>query len=237
VGVLAHTIDVPGTRRPAGSVAEVGESALDGRPCLVVRPRTPPPWPAILFVNGATPDGRAHSGVRRFVSSLARAGYVVFVPDLPGIASGELSPRTLAAAVECATGGADAVETRAGRIGLVGVSIGGTLALLVAAVPELAPRISVVAAIAPFTDLEKVMMLATTGVYRDLGRPEQYPVPPSLAVGLARSLVAALPPTPDVRALGFALERLDPLSPDPLRALRESPCEADRARRDRDRTA
>ena len=175
-------------------------------------------------MNGATPDGPAHSGVRRFVTSLARAGNVVFVPDLPGIASGELSPRTLAAAVECATAGADAGETRGGRIGLVGVSIGGTLALLVAAVPELAARISVVAAIAPFTDLEKVMMLATTGMYRGSGRPEPYPVPPSLAVGLARSLVAALPPTPDVRALALALERLDPLSPDPLRALRDSPC-------------
>ena len=222
-GVLAHTIDFPGTRRLAGSVAEVGE-IVGGRACVVVRPRTPPPWPAILFVNGATPDGQAHSGVRRFMTSMARAGYVVLLPDLPGIASGELSSRTLAAAVECATGGADAAETRAGRIGLVGVSIGGTLALLVAAVPELAPRISVVVAIAPFTDLEKVMMLATTGMYRGSGRPEPYPVPPSLAVGLARSLVAALPSTPDVLALGFALERLDPLSPDPLRTLRESPC-------------
>ncbi len=224
VGVLAHTIDFPGTRRLPGSVAQVEEGALGGWPCVVVRPRTPPPWPAILFVNGATPDGQAHSGVRRFVTSLARAGYVAFLPDLPGIASGELSPRTLAAAVECATGGADAVEARAGRIGLVGVSIGGTLALLVAAAPELAPRISVVAAIAPFTDLEKVIMLATTGMYRGSGRPESYPVPPALAVGVARSLVAALLPTLDARALESALERLDPLSPDPLRALRESPC-------------
>ena len=193
-------------------------------PCTVVRPRTPPPWPAILFANGATPDGRAHPGARRFMSSLARAGHVVFVPDLPGIANGVMSLETLAAAVECATAGADAVETRAGRIGLVGVSIGGTLALLVASVPELAPRVSVVAAIAPFTDLEKVMMLATTGMYQGSGGPEPYPVPPSLALGLARSLVATLSSTPDVRALAFALERLDPLARDPLRALRESPC-------------
>ena len=190
-------------RRPAANAASLASDPVRER-CHARRP--------------------AHSGVRRFVTSLARAGNVVFVPDLPGIASGELSPRTLAAAVECATAGADAGETRGGRIGLVGVSIGGTLALLVAAVPELAARISVVAAIAPFTDLEKVMMLATTGMYRGSGRPEPYPVPPSLAVGLARSLVAALPPTPDVRALALALERLDPLSPDPLRALRDSPC-------------
>ena len=222
--ILAQTLDVPGARRLAGSPAEREEGVLASWPCVVVRPRTPPPWPGILFVNGATPDGRSHSGVRRFVNSLAQAGHVVFVPDLPGIASGVLSLETLAAAVECATGGADAVETRAGRIGLVGVSIGGTLALLVAAAPELAARISVVAAIAPFTDLEKVMMLATTGMYGGSGGPQPYAVPPSLSVGLARSLVATLPSTSDVRSLALALERLDARSPDPLRALRESRC-------------
>jgi pimeloyl-ACP methyl ester carboxylesterase len=135
-----------------------------------------------------------------------------------------LRPQTLVAAVESATGGADAPETRAGRIGLVGVSVGGTVALLAAAEPRLAERISVVAAIAPFTDLEKVMMLATTGTYRGSEGHQPYPVPPSLAVGLARSLVAALPSTPDARALGCALDRLDPLRDDPLGPLREAPC-------------
>ena len=62
---------------------------------------------------------------------------------------------------------------------------GGTVALLVAPAPELAGRVSVVAAIAPFTDLEKVMMLATTGTYPGDRGPESYHVPPSLAIGLA----------------------------------------------------
>jgi acetyl esterase/lipase len=222
--VLAGTLDLPGTRSLIGTAATVEDHALGAWPSAIVRPRTPPPWPAVLFVNGATPDGRAHPGVRRFAISLARSGYVVFIPDLPGIASGELSPRTLTAAVQCAITAADAAETRSGRIGLVGVSIGGTLALLVAAAPEIAERISVVAAVAPFTDLEKVMMLATTGMYPGASGPESYPVSPSLLLGLARSLVAALPPTPDVRAFAHELERLDTISSDPLRPLRESPC-------------
>jgi pimeloyl-ACP methyl ester carboxylesterase len=221
--VLAHTLDLPASGW-SGSLPGVEEAALGSWPTVVVRPSTPPPWPAIMFVNGATPEGRAHAVVRRLAASLARSGHVVFVPDLPGIAKGELSPRTVGAAVECATCAARAADTRDARIALVGVSIGGTVALLVAATPELAGRVSVVAAIAPFTDLEKVMMLATTGTYPGERGPEPYPVPPSLAVGLARSLVASLSPTPDVRALGSALERIDSLSPDPLRPLRESPC-------------
>jgi pimeloyl-ACP methyl ester carboxylesterase len=211
-------------RKLPGSVAGVEQGTLGAWPTTVVRPRTPPPWPAVMFVNGATPDGRAHPGVRRLAISLARAGYAVFVPDLPGIASGELSPRTLDAARECAIRAAEDGETRGSRIGLVGVSIGGTLALLVAASPELAARVSVVAAIAPFTDLERVMMLATTGVYPGADGRETYAVPPSLPLGLARSLVAALPQTPDVRALRSLLEQLDRTSPDPLGPLRESPC-------------
>ena len=177
-----------------------------------------------LATIGATPDGRAHPGVRRLGVALARSGYLVFIPDLPGIAAGELSPRTLGAAVDCATRAADSTEAERGRVGLVGVSVGGTLALLAAADRNLAARISVVACIAPFTDLENVMMLATTGTYPAPGGPEAYAVPPSLPVGLARSLIAILPPTSDVRALRRLVDGLDPTSADPLRVLRESPC-------------
>ncbi len=158
-----------------------------------------------MFVNGATPDGRAHSGVRRFAASLARAGYLVFIPELPGVAAGELSLPTLAASVDCAMRAADSAEARHGRIGLVGVSVGGTLALLTAASAELSARISVVACIAPFTDLEKVLMLATTGMYPG---PDGRALPrtAALALGVARSLVGGLDQTPDARALGRALE-------------------------------
>ena len=97
-----------------------------------VRPSTPPPWPALLFANGATPDGRTHPVVRRVALALARSGYATFVPDLPGISVGELTPATVAAAVECTQHVAGARETRYGRVGLIGVSVGGTLALLFA---------------------------------------------------------------------------------------------------------
>ena len=177
-----------------------------------------------MFVNGATPDGRAHPGVRRFAASLARAGYLVFIPELPGVAVGELSLPTLAASVECAVMAADSPETRNGRIGLFGVSVGGTLALLAAATPALSARISVVACIAPFSDLRKVVMLATTGTYPGPDGWHAYPVPPALQVGVARSLVGILDPSPDMQALGRLVGSLDPASPDPLGRLRETPC-------------
>ena len=222
--VLARTLDLPGSRASPGSATEAEDGALGRRPAVTVHPRAAPPWPAVMFVNGATPDGRAHPGVRRFARALARAGYIVFIPELPGVAAGELSLPTLAAAVECVAAAADSTETRDGRIALVGVSVGGTLALLAAATPHLAARISVVACIAPFTDLEKVVMLATTGTYPGPDGRARYPVPPGLPVGVARSLVGSLDPTPDAGALGRAVGRLDPTAPDPLGRLRNDPC-------------
>ena len=67
-------------------------------------------------------------------------------------------------------------------------------------------------------------MLATTGMYPGPDGLDSYPVPPALPVGVARSLVGSLDPTPDARALGRALESLDPASPDPLSRLRDAPC-------------
>ena len=99
-----------------------------------------------------------------------------------------------------------------------------TLALLTAATPDLSARISVVACIAPFTDLEKVLMLATTGLYPGPHGLHPYPVPRELPVGVARSLVGSLDETPDAQALARALEGLDPASTDPLSRLRDAPC-------------
>ena len=111
-----------------------------------------------------------------------------------------------------------------GRVGLVGVSVGATLALLVAADERLASRVSLVACIAPFTDLRKVMMLATTGIYRDdAGVQSAYPTPPSLAVGLGRSIAAMLPPTAAAAGFNCTVRALDTASDDPLAPLRTSP--------------
>jgi pimeloyl-ACP methyl ester carboxylesterase len=223
--ILATTLDLPGTAAISrlAKPPRLDEAVLAGTTTTIVRPNRPPPWPALVFVNGATPDGRTHPMVLRLSLALARSGHLVFVPDLPGIAGGELSPTTLAASIELTQAVADAAESAQARVGLVGVSIGGSLALLTAADPRLVDRVSVVACIAPYSDLANVMLLATTGMSRSGGRFEPYPVPEYLRLGLARSLLAILPPTPAVDALSAELRALDPASADPLAAVRERP--------------
>lgn len=212
--VLGATLDVPGLSRltRASRQPRTRDAVLAGMPATVVEPSAPPPWPALVFMNGATPDGRAHPMVLRLSAALARSGRRVFIPDLPGIAGGELSPATLSAAVAFTEAAADLSETGHGRVALAGVSIGGSLALLAAADSRVADRISAVVCVAPYSDLAKVMLLATTGSYRENGRIVPYAVPPYLAVGLARSLSAMLPPTPEATALCTELRSLDPAS-------------------------
>jgi hypothetical protein len=97
-GVLGATLDLPGTSLLTRRADKPHEDVLTGVHATIVRPTGAPPWPALVFMNGATPDGRTHPIVLRLSAALARTGHLVFIPDLPGIAGGELSPLTLASA-------------------------------------------------------------------------------------------------------------------------------------------
>src|SRR5215212_10430281 len=128
----------------------VQDTAFAGRPALVAKPEGEGPWPALLFVNGTIREGRSYPPVQNLARGLARAGYLVVVPDLPGLTTDENTGETVSSTVEVAQAVAvnrpDALD---GRVGLIGVSTGATLALLTAERAEVRERVSVVAGIAP----------------------------------------------------------------------------------------
>lgn len=219
VAALATTIETPVL---AWTVAQLtGEPRVDerivaGTPTIVVRPAHGEEWPALVFVNGATPHGRHHPDVQRFARGLARAGYVVLVPELPGLRAGEITERTLDVTVAVAVELASHSSARHGEVGFVGVSVGATLALLAASDRDLAGRTTVVSGIAPYTDLEKTVLLATTGFYRDGDRLVRYETEPFLTLVVARSLAAALPPGDDRKTLLRILRAIDEDADDPV---------------------
>jgi pimeloyl-ACP methyl ester carboxylesterase len=195
VAVLAAALEVPGAEFVArrARTPRLDEERVAGMPTTVVRPSSKPPWPALVFANGATSEGRRHPLVRRLAWGFGWAGFLTYVPDLPGVALGELTVESLAAAVAVSSEAAGSAEARSGRVALSGISTGATLSLLTASTPELAARVSAVAVVAPFTDLEKVIMLATTGLYAGAAGLVRYTPPPYLLVALTRSLAATLP--------------------------------------------
>jgi alpha-beta hydrolase superfamily lysophospholipase len=220
--VLTTTLDPPvlaWTVRVLTGEPDVEEIVLAEVPTTFVRPDGSGPWPAVVFVNGATRRGRHHPHVRRLARGLARAGYVAAVPDLPGLRRGEITARTAERTIAVVRAVSARADVREGRVALFGVSVGATLALLAAEDRILASRIAVVAGVAPYTNLVEVIRIATTGFHRSRGRLLPYRAESFLSLVMARSLAAALPPSPDRSRLLRRLRVVDDDAPAPLAVL------------------
>jgi pimeloyl-ACP methyl ester carboxylesterase len=220
--VLTTTLDPPvlaWTVRVLTGEPEVQEIVLAEVPTTFARPDGSGPWPAVVFVNGATRRGRHHPHVRRLARGLARAGYIAAVPDLPGLRRGEITVRTALRTIAVVRAVSAHPEVRDGRVALFGVSVGATLALLAAEDPRLVARVSVVAGIAPYTNIVEVIRIATTGFYRSGGRLLPYRAESFLSLVTARSLAAALPPGGDRSRLLGRLRAVDDDAPAPLGVL------------------
>lgn len=229
VGVVGAALDAPVVGAATLRVTDpprVLERTIAGRPTTVYEPRGQGPWPTLVFVNGATPDGRRNPQVRRLATGLARTGHAVLVPDLPGLAAGELSEDSARSTVDVARAAADRASARDAQVGLVGVSVGASLALLAAEDEDLRERLTVVAGVAPYADLRTVLRVATTGTYDDRGTVRRFEAEPFVRLVMARSLVTALPRGPDRTTLEGAIATVaaggDPLS-DPAALLTLGP--------------
>ena len=201
----------------------VEDTVIASNPTLVAKPAGEGPWPALLFVNGTIPEGRTLPEVQNLARGLARAGYLVVVPDLPGLRDDQITEETVSSTLGAALATADRPDVRDARVGFVGVSTGATLALLAAETPSLGERVSVVAGIAPYTDIRTVLSLATTGQYQEDGRYVSYEADPFLSYVIARSVTAALPSGEDRERLVEELESVGRLDQDPLAELRARP--------------
>ena len=221
--VLSSVLETPSltpavqalTREPS-----IEDTVFADRPALVAKPAGEGPWPAILFVNGTVPEGREYPEVQNLARGLARAGYLVIVPDLPGLTTDEITEETVSSTAETARAVADRPDARDERVGLVGVSTGATLSLLAAKDPDVGEHVSVVAGIAPYTDIRTVLSIATTDHYREGEEYVPYDAEPFLSYVIAKSLLAALPPGEERDELRAELEEVDRLDPEPLASLR-----------------
>ena len=133
--ILGSALDVPVLSpavRRLTSPPRVEDAALAGIPSLVARPASDRRSSVLVFLNGATPHGCDDPAVRALVPALARAGYLVVAPELPGLREGvvgEAAVGAAAAVIRCA-------GAREGQVAVLGVSAGASLALLAAAEPD-----------------------------------------------------------------------------------------------------
>ena len=222
--LISSVLDVPVLTPAAEAVSgepRPGEETVGGNPALVVRPAGEGPWPAVFFVNGTVPEGRELPEARRLAEGFARAGYLVVLPDLPGLTVDRITPETVAETAEVARAVSDRPDAADGEVSMVGISTGATLALLAAERPGVGDRVSLVAGVAPYSDIRTVINVATTGRYEEEnGSFARHDADPFLSYVVARSVVVALPPGRDRQDLTAEIEGVGRENPNPLGGLR-----------------
>jgi pimeloyl-ACP methyl ester carboxylesterase len=147
-------LDVP---RPFAPSVLRREATLDGVDGDIYLPaRSGPP---ILLVHGAAALGKDDPRLVRLARAVARSGRVVFVPSLV-----LAERRFVGEDVERIVRGAAALSTRGDQpVTILGISYGGSFALVAAADPRLRGHLAQVAVFGAYFDLVGVLQAVTTG--------------------------------------------------------------------------
>lgn len=141
--------------------------AADGRPARKVKARlfTPPgktaaDVPAIVLVHGVQYLGIEEPRLQRFARSIVGAGIAVMTPQVDELADYHVAP----ASMDTTGAAVEALRKRSGhtKVGLMGTSFGGGVALLTAGDPRFANDVSFVVAVGAHDDLARVSRFFAT---------------------------------------------------------------------------
>lgn len=157
--VLAEAVGIS-FPRPFAPPVDRERATLDGVTGDLYRPDRPAP--AVLLVLGAAPQGPDDPRAVRLARAIARAGRVVFVPDLI-LAEQRLDPEDLDR-IARAVVALDADPGTTGPVVALGISYGGAFALVAAADPRVSGHLAQVAEFGAYWDLVGVIQAVTTGV-------------------------------------------------------------------------
>jgi len=106
----------------------------------------------MVLVLGVNNVGRDYPAVMRFADAMARSGVAVLVPDSAALLAGTLNPDETGGVVDAFRLLASRPEVDPQRVGLVGLSVGGSLALLAAGDPRIATQVRWVNAFGAYAD-------------------------------------------------------------------------------------
>ncbi len=183
------------------------------------------PAGAILLVFGVNNLGRNHPAIVRVADGLARTGVAVLVPDSQTLLEGSLTVGEIDGVVRAFELLAARPEVDPERIGIVGFSVGGSLALLAAGDPRIASDVRWVNAFGAFADASTYLASVAAHAYRDADGASVAWEPTPLAREVFLRFVLAQVPDDDDRLLlegAFSVPILAGERPVADAALRES---------------
>ena len=159
---------------------------------------------AIILLLGARPVDRDEPPLVRFAEGMSRAGLVVMVPIASGLEDGRIEAHevdALVAEVELLRGRPDVDPA---RIGVIGFSVGGSVAIQAAADPRLDGKLVFVNAFGSYFDTMDFARAISTRSLQYAGVDQPWEPDPLVLQVMARQMVDTLP-DPNDRAV---LERL-----------------------------
>jgi len=132
---------------------------------------------AMVLVPGAAVLGRDEPRLQAFARTLARAGFVVLVPELPEVRQLRLS-RADADRVAAALRQLHQWQPTA-PLGVAAISYAVAPAIIAALQDDVAPTIAFVAGVGGYRDTETVIRFVTTGIFRPMGSAREIHVEPN----------------------------------------------------------
>ena len=189
--------------------------------------------PAVMIVNGATPVGNDNAATRQFGLTLARAGYLVMLPEFPFLKEGRLDPEGPRVVDDAFAFLRALPDTRGHTVGAFGASVGAAVMLSAAGSYPALARADHLSVLGGYFDLYTyVASVAAHAQATPAGEARWEPsaeaierIPPAVIAAMAdeddrakvraafgaRSYAAALESLRSVSARGHAV--LDRLSP------------------------
>ncbi len=130
--------------------------------------------PAVMLVNGATDKGNDDPETRRLGEALARAGYMVMLPEFPFTKAGRLE-RDATSIIDAAFARAIArPETKGMAVGAFGFSVGGGMLLAAASRPGALSGASYIGALGAYFDLDTYLASVVSLTQRRNGTLEPW---------------------------------------------------------------
>ncbi len=142
----------PGPRR---ETLQVSDAVGDRYAAPALRAATP-----LVLLHGVTPAGKDDPRLAEAAALLARAGFSVLVPTVPGLTRGRLRPEDVMAVVATLT-----AATRARPAAVVGISVGAGPALIAAADPGVRDRVAIVVTLGGYASATELLRFFLTGDY------------------------------------------------------------------------
>ncbi|MDW8255201.1 MAG: acetylxylan esterase [Chloroflexota bacterium] len=175
--------------------------------------------PAVIVVLGVYPAPLDDPNVRRLGDGLARSGVVALFPDSPRLRAGRIVPEEIEVLVQAFEALARQPEVDPRRVGFLGLSVGGGLALVAAGDERIAEEVAFVHTVGGYYDAFDLLRQIGSATMLEPGRPSWQPS--DLAViAYRRQLIDTVPTPADRDALEAAYLAFPPV---PVESSRLSP--------------